>query len=741
MRVGQGACRPIERKAWTDTTVRVGRRLRRLATRVAWVASAAVTSWLGARDAAAQQTRQASVDDLDLVKLLNVQVSTASKTAESVDDAPAVITVVTRDDIHRWGYQTVAEVLNHCVGFYVLDNGIVPDVGVRGMTGGLDSESSVIKVMIDGRSVAYRTTSGNWLGVELVPLESIKQIEIIRGPASALYGADAFLGVVNIITEPPDRTRPLRARIFTGLTGSNATELLDVASGGTTGRFDYSIGVGGEYGSRNGLVLPSDSPGPTLPDYVGTRRTAENLDRRSLVVQTRLGYRVPNVGQLVLSATVSGFERGGDFAPLAQLTNQVGPTGQQMGTVVSEGQTRVNLEGLSNVAPALDLEVQSTYFLGGVLPDDRVEVGSELFYVRRRQSNQGVDSVLEGRWHPHPRFNLVAGVEGVFDHEALLAPERIDRATGEAVLTGGAVDHRVDLTNVGAYVSSNVTAIERWLRLTGGLRFDSHSIYGNQLTGRVGATSHLTSTLVAKLLYGSAFKAPSPYLLYASPVTPGDVVGNPNLKPQTIDTAEAQLSWRPNPVLSATTGVSYNWLFNEAEFTPQGINQTARNIARQRTVSWETTVNVKYYDDIDAYVSSELNWATRELGEEGYAAQLVGTHNVIYPPFVFRGGVLVGLPSPPTFPLSVGAEAMYVGPRRADDTSQIDAGRSFDLPPYVLMSATLTTRSLYIIPGHESVVALHVRNVLNTVGPDPGYGGIEVPLTQREIFLELRHTY
>ena len=86
------------------------------------------------------------------------------------------------------------------------------------MTGGLGAESGVIKVMIDGRSVAYRTTSGNWLGVELIPLESVAQIEIIRGPASALYGADAFLGVVNIITLKPDDVRPVRARVALGLT-------------------------------------------------------------------------------------------------------------------------------------------------------------------------------------------------------------------------------------------------------------------------------------------------------------------------------------------------------------------------------------------------------------------------------------------------------------------------------------------------------------------------------------------
>src|SRR3954454_1781523 len=162
--------------------------------------------------AASGQTPAESVDDLDLVKLLNVEVQTATKTAESQDEAPAVIQVVTHADIVRWGSQTIGEVLQHVQGFYLIDDHILPDVGVRGMTGGLGSESSVIKVMIDGRSVAYRTTSGNWLGTELVPLESVAQIEIIRGPASALYGADAFLGVVNIIALRPDEIRPLRAR-------------------------------------------------------------------------------------------------------------------------------------------------------------------------------------------------------------------------------------------------------------------------------------------------------------------------------------------------------------------------------------------------------------------------------------------------------------------------------------------------------------------------------------------------
>lgn len=75
--------------------------------------------------------------------------------------------------------------------------------------------------MIDGRSVAIRTTSGNWLGVKPIPLESVAQIAFIRGSASALYGADAFLGVVNIITLKPEDVRPLSSRVFLGRSGGN----------------------------------------------------------------------------------------------------------------------------------------------------------------------------------------------------------------------------------------------------------------------------------------------------------------------------------------------------------------------------------------------------------------------------------------------------------------------------------------------------------------------------------------
>jgi iron complex outermembrane receptor protein len=681
------------------------------------------------------------VEDLDLVKLLNVEVSTATKTAETLEEAPAVITVVTHADIVRWGYQSVAEVLQHTTGFYLSDDHILPNVAVRGMTGGLGAESGMIKVMIDGRSVAYRTTSGNWLGVELVPLESVAQIEIIRGPVSALYGADAFLGVVNIITVKPDEMRPFRGRLALGLTESNPGGRFDMVGGTRMGRFDLMLGAAGEATDRSGLALPSQSPAPRLPDDIGTRRTALNLERRSLVLQGRVGYRIPDALELSMSAYASGIERGGDFASWAQLTNGRDGAGRERGTAVSLGQFRLNFDALAHASRKLDIALSSTYFQGGVLPADRVEVASDLYYVERKTSYRGIDGTLEGRYTPWHGASLIAGVETVFDRERLRNPQRIDRATGAAVPETRPDAAARNLTDIGAYLSSSVKVLDPWLKLNGGVRYDHHSDYGDQLTGRVGATSRLSRSFVSKLLYGTAFKAPSPYLSHAVPLRLGDVIGNPNLKPQLIRTLEYQLSFKPYRFFGVTSTVSYNWLLQKAEFTPEGSNQTARNVARQRSLSWETRADVTHYNDYTLYAAFDLVASTRDLGQQGYVANLIGTKNVAYPPYIARAGLTFAVPSLPRVPLQLGAEGMYVGPRRAADTSIVERGESFSLPRYFMLDVSLATRELYLIPGQESRVALRSRNLLLVRAPDPGFAGFEYPLAPAEIFLELTHSY
>ena len=147
------------------------------------------------------------------------------------------------------------------------------------------------------------------------------------------------------------------------------------------------------------------------------------------------------------------------------------------------------------------------------------------------------------------------------------------------------------------------------------------------------------------------------------------------------------------------------------------------------------------YEDVRTYASFELVHATRDLGQEGYAANLVGDENVVYPPWIGRAGVTFAVPSVPSVPLELGAEGRLVGPRRLSDTSIVERGESLTLPSYFVLDTSLATRDLYLVPGHETRVALRTKNLLVERGPDPGFSGFEYPLAPPEIYLEIEHTY
>lgn len=140
---------------------------------------------------------------LSLDDLMQVQVITASRQAQSIDEAPANVTVVTAKTIQRRGYRNVIEVLMDIPGFdfstYEDGGGEYPThSSARGIGG--DPGNSKLLVMVD--NMVQNHIAFNWaygLGDEQL-LNDVERIEIVQGPASALYGANAMAGVVHIIT-------------------------------------------------------------------------------------------------------------------------------------------------------------------------------------------------------------------------------------------------------------------------------------------------------------------------------------------------------------------------------------------------------------------------------------------------------------------------------------------------------------------------------------------------------------
>jgi len=689
----------------------------------------------------------ASGDELELFKLdqdLKSLVVSATKSEQTVEEAPAIVEVFTGEEIARWGYTSIADLLRHLLGFYVEDDHILPNVAVRGVSGGLSAESSVIKVMIDGHAISFRSTSGNWLGPELIPLSSIERVEVIRGPASALYGADAFLGVVNIITRSGENLSGADMRGSLGIGTTNPKQPasdIDISAGGRRGNFEGMVGLRLNNENRSGLALPSTSPAPFIPSYNQGHLTAQGLDLTSRVGFAKLSYHLGKHTQFTLSGHLASIDRGAEFGSWTQLSHGVSPSGVKNGSQVSLYQFTVGFTAKTTYFHNLTLALDAEYFNGRPYDGDRIEVNSDVFWVKRRFGYSGTDINAEVQATLPKNVSLVGGVGFIYDLETLPEVQRVaksDFGTSHAgdilSISPNPAGPTKDFLNVGAYLQAQWAPIKR-LTITGGFRFDYHSIYGSQPSGRLALVSRLADNLFLKIMYGSAFKAPSPLLLYAVPYQVGDLLGNASLQPQYVHTFEGQLSYKPRPYFSIRTGIAYNLLQKAAQFTLKGVNQVATNIGSTNSLSWETQIELHYKDYIHANLNGEYNYTVRETGYVGFRADLIGNGNVVYPTGIVRFG-LQGMA--PKVPLRLGVSLIYVGPRSSSEANTLANGSVYTLPQYVSLDVTLSTVNLHLIKDHETTIMLSGRNLIGTAGPDPGFSGFDYPLASRIFWLQLR---
>jgi len=702
--------------------------------------------WGGALSVGLSASEESQFASMDLEQLLEVRVVTATKTETKLSDAPAIISVVSRDDIARWGYQSMAEVLQHVVGFYVVDDHMLPNVGVRGIAGGMFGESQTVKFMIDGHSVDFRSTGGNWLGPELIPFSAVDHVEIIRGPCSALYGADAFLGVVNIITRKGSDLSGGDTRLSSEkASGRDLGYDVDVTGGGHKGRLDGMVSGRIHSEDRSGMALPGTSPAPQIPAYRGTDLVSRGATQDADVFFAKVSYQVRSTQTLSAFAHYAQFSHGAEFSPWTQM-----PYG--LDNQERFHQTRIALHQMSaggayegTFSHGSGLTVRGFYFSGGPSSGDTVDVGSDIFYIRRQFGYQGFEGQLEGRIDILDKLGLVAGTELMADRERLpVSQEVLESASGQfqagdvALTRGNDQEHKL-ISNVGAYLQASWSRLAPMLSMVGGARYDQHSIYGGQLSARVGAVSNPIKRIHLKVLYGSAFLAPSPLLMYGVPYKVGDVLGNPALAPQRVHTVEGQVSVNPMRGVVVSTGLAYSLLLNKAEFVQQGLNRVAENLSEMRSLAWESELVADYENLVRGYASFELPIVVRSLGRAGYQSELVGHSNVIYPGFIARGGVSARIPK--RVPLRIGAEVSYVGPRRASDMNILENGGDYRLPAYVMLDATLSTTPLELLGKRKTVLMLKARNLLDVRGPDPGFAGVDYPLLSRSFFVQLRQEF
>src|SRR6266853_452879 len=185
-----GTCSMLARVRWR----------RALVFNVFFLASAAV---------GAQPMRVADLADLSIEELGNIQITSVSRHAERLSDAPAAIFVITREDIRRSGATRLPEALRLAPNLEVARvSASSYAISARGFN---NTAANKLLVLIDGRIVYTPLFSGVFWDVQNVLLEDLDRIEVISGPGGTLWGANAVNGVINVITKAAQDTQGLYA--------------------------------------------------------------------------------------------------------------------------------------------------------------------------------------------------------------------------------------------------------------------------------------------------------------------------------------------------------------------------------------------------------------------------------------------------------------------------------------------------------------------------------------------------
>ncbi len=187
---------------------------------------------------------QGDISALSLEQLMNITVEGAALHAQTLQDAPASVTIITSEDIWKYGYHTLGEALASVRGFYVDTNRTYETVGVRGFNLPGDYGSRIL-VMVNGHIMADNILNFNLSFGENFPIEMnlIKRIEIIRGPSSALYGSNGVFATIDIITMAPDEAGPPKLVADAGSFGEKKAQLTGMLPIGQNAKALFSASV------------------------------------------------------------------------------------------------------------------------------------------------------------------------------------------------------------------------------------------------------------------------------------------------------------------------------------------------------------------------------------------------------------------------------------------------------------------------------------------------------------------
>jgi len=251
----------------------------------------------------AQNRDTSNLYDMDLSALMNIEVTTASKKAQSIDQAPAAVFVISKEDIKGYGYHNIGEALRMVPGVEIMQSGDQNyEVAIRGFDITSYNTSNKVLWLIDGRSVYNDGYGGVRLSSFPISMDDIERIEVIRGPGSCLYGANAFSGIINVITKKAIDQHGIFAKVTYGNFGQTNS---NIRYGAGSGKLSYKLTAGFDNIDKSKTRysgLSSDSI--TTLTGLGWKNTSINA-MRNLYGNFVLNYDLSETSNINLSSGIS----------------------------------------------------------------------------------------------------------------------------------------------------------------------------------------------------------------------------------------------------------------------------------------------------------------------------------------------------------------------------------------------------------------------------------------------------
>ncbi|MFO1388443.1 TonB-dependent receptor plug domain-containing protein [Cellvibrio sp.] len=555
------------------------------------------------------------VYNLSLAELGQVQISIATGNSTSLEKAPATASVIYAAEIEAMGARNLDEILETVPGLHVglsalsrLDS----VYSIRGIHTGFNSQ---VLLLLNGVPV-QSTLQGGHPTMFRLPVSSIARVEVMRGPGSAIYGADAYAGVINVITKDAAAIDAPQMSVRTGsfgyreasLQGASNWQGLGVALDMSYQESDGDPSRRVEADFQSSLDASLKTKASLAPGHLSTRYHVWDTHLALSSEHWRINLwnwlsKDAGVGAGAAQALdMDGYDD--NHLIMGDATYQFGAdsgnwdNSVRLSHLFSDHTTKFNL-----LPPGVKVPIGSDGNINFAKPSGLVTFPEGLKGHPGQTTNDTqleLVSIYNGFESHRIRFSVGSRRQSFEGSEQKnFGPGVID---GTQPVVSGAL---TDVTgtpfvylNDGSRNVSFLSLQDEWklnkdLTLTSGVRYDKYSDFGGTTNPRLALVYALNENLTTKLLFGSAFRAPSISELYFknNPVS----LGNPDLNPETINTIEWSFNYRFNPNLQTTLTLFRYQSKDMIEFLADanGVTKTAQNARDQDGHGYELEVSWK----------------------------------------------------------------------------------------------------------------------------------------------------